>query len=228
LSVWLDFSESWKGAYPGAAIGILAIRSASNLTPGPALKVSLRSLEVKLRDRYAGQSRRDLENLSTLRPYVEHYRRFGKTYHILLQLESVARRGRPLAGGDSLVSAMFAAELDNLLLTAGHDLEALRPPLVADVTHLGERYLGIGERELEVKPGDMSIRDTNAIISTVLYGPDHRTRLTPDTRSVVFTTYAPAPIPDSEINRHLREIEALVRADSPSAMTEVIGVLRPG
>ncbi|HYM49973.1 MAG TPA: hypothetical protein VET65_05295, partial [Candidatus Limnocylindrales bacterium] len=226
MSLSLAFAESWQSAYPEAAIGILAMTSVTP-TPGPDLEASLRAVESKLRDRYAGQSRRSLETLPTLRPYVEHYRRFGKTYHVLLQLESVAWRGRPLPAANPLVSAMFAAELDNLLLTAGHDLGALRPPLVAAQTDEGEHYLGIGERELEVKPGDLSIRDSEGVISTVLYGPDHRTRLTPDTRAVLFTTYAPAGIPDSAIDRHLHEIETLVRTGSPSAVTEELSIRRP-
>jgi hypothetical protein len=161
-----------------------------------------------------------------MRPYVEHYRRFGKTYHLLLQLESVAFRARPLAARESLVAAMFAGEIDCLLLTAGHDLDALRPSLVADVTRPGDRYVGMGGREIEVKPGDMSIRDSEGILSTVLYGPDERTRLLSTSTSVLFTTYAPVGVSDSDLDGHLRGIEALVLAESPSARTMMIASMR--
>lgn len=145
--------------------------SVRNPAPGADLRARLQSVEARVHARYTGQSRRDLETLAGLRPYIEHYRRFGKTYHVLLQLESVAFRGRPLAASELLVSAMFAAEIDTLLLNAGHDLDAFHPPLIADVTQLGERYIGIGGKTIEVKPGDMSIRDREGILSTVLYGP---------------------------------------------------------
>ena len=121
---------------------------------------------------------------------------------------------------------MFAAEIESSLLTAGHDLDAVEPPLTADVTRAGERYIGIGERPIEVKPGDMSIRDAKGILSTVLYGPDQRTRLRPETRSVLFTVYAPGGIPDADVDRHLRRIESLVRAQSPSAGTANDGIRR--
>jgi uncharacterized protein YndB with AHSA1/START domain/DNA/RNA-binding domain of Phe-tRNA-synthetase-like protein len=225
-SDWPEFSESWRATYPGAAIGVLAMSSVRNAVPGTDLSAMLASVERKVRDRYAGRSRSDLEKLPALQPYVEHYRRFGKTYHVLLQLESVAFRGRPIAGSEPLVSAMFAAEIANLLLTAGHDLDAVRLPLVADVTRAGDRYVGIAGEELEVKPGDMCIRDGEGILSSVLYGPDHRTRLRPETVSVLFTTYAPRQISDSELERHLREMEALVLAASPLATTELIGIRR--
>ena len=226
LDDWPRFSEGWRAAYPGAAIGVLAVSSVDNAPPGPDLIAKLRSLESGVRARHAGSSRRDLESLPALRPYVEHYRRFGKTYHVLLQLESVAFRSRSLASGDALVSAMFAAEIESLLLTAGHDLEAIEPPLMADITRADEEYIGIGGRPIQVKPGDMSIRDGAGILSTVLYGPDQRTRLRRETGAVVFTTYAPEGIPDSELDRHLRRIESLVLAQSPSAITSQIGMRR--
>ena len=114
---------------------------------------------------------------------------------------------------------MFAAEIDAGLLTAGHDLEAISSPLVADVARPGERYLGIGGKAIEVKPGDMLIRDREGILSSVLYGPDQRTRLLPKTSSVLFTTYAPAEIPNDYLDGHQRRLEELVQIQSPSAST---------
>jgi DNA/RNA-binding domain of Phe-tRNA-synthetase-like protein len=214
-------------AYPNAAIGMLAKRPVRNSAPSAELQARLDAIAAEVRSQHAGRSRRDLETLPALRPYVQHYRRFGKTYHVLLQLESVAFRGRPIEATESLVSAMFAAEMQYLLLTAGHDLDAVQLPLTADVTRSGEQYVGIGGRSIEVKPGDMSIRDGAGIISSVIYGPDQRTRLVPHAGSVLFTTYAPAGIPDANIERHLRGIEALVLAESPMASSQLT-VLRPG
>jgi DNA/RNA-binding domain of Phe-tRNA-synthetase-like protein len=226
LTVSLEFSEAWSSTYPQAAIGLLAMGNVRNSAPSPILQARLQSVEAEVRGRHAGQSRRDLETLPALRAYIEHYRRFSKSYHVLLQLESVAFRGRPLAAGESLVGAMFAAEIDTYLLTAGHDLDRLGPPLIADVTEAGEQYVGLGGRMIEVKSGDMSIRDQNGIISSVLYGPDERTRLTPETHSVLFTTYAPGGISHSDVERHLREIDALVRVDSPEATTLLLRIAR--
>jgi DNA/RNA-binding domain of Phe-tRNA-synthetase-like protein len=117
---------------------------------------------------------------------------------------------------------MFAAEIDTHLLTAGHDLAKLEQPLIADVTRQDERYVGIGGKPIEVKAGDLSIRDSQGIVSTVLYGPDQRTRLVAETESVLFTTYAPTGVSDSTVEQHLRGIEKLVRCAFPMARTEVL------
>jgi DNA/RNA-binding domain of Phe-tRNA-synthetase-like protein len=157
---------------------------------------------------------------------VDHYRRFKKTYHGLLQLESVASSSRQLPLSASLVTAMFSAELESQLLTAGHDLGRIRMPLVADVTRPGEHYLVIGGRDTAVKADDMCIRDDLGILSTVVYGPDDRSRLSAITQAAIFTTYAPVGITDSALEQHLVELERLVRADQPSAITEAVGIKR--
>src|SRR5437588_219970 len=77
---------------------------------------------------YRGQTRADLVAIANVQPYARHYRAFGQTYHVLRQLESVALKGKPLTSPSTLVLAMFAAELESLLLTAGHDLDAVQLP----------------------------------------------------------------------------------------------------
>jgi len=69
--------------------------------------------------------------------------------------------------------------------------------------------------------------DSEGILSTVLYGPDQRTRLLPETGSVLSTTYAPIGISDRERERHLCGIEALVRAEAPLGTTELIDAGEP-
>jgi hypothetical protein len=51
----------------------------------------------------------------------------------------------------------------------------------------------------------------------VLYGPDHRTRITPDTRQAIFCVYAPAGIAPEAVERHLADIASNVRLIAPQA-----------
>jgi hypothetical protein len=92
----------------------------------------------------------------------------------------------------ALLEAMFMAELDDLLLTADHDLDALRLPLTLDVAQGTETYTLLRGDEQTLKAGDMFIRDAEGVIFSVLYGPDRRTPITPETKNVVFTVYAHA------------------------------------
>jgi DNA/RNA-binding domain of Phe-tRNA-synthetase-like protein len=194
------------------------MRGVSNAERHPALDQRLADLQADLRVRYASADRAALASLPVVRAYQAHYRPFGQTYHVLRQLESVALKGRDVASpGGALVSAMFAAELRSLLLTAGHDVGALVPPLLVDCSQLGDRFVGINGQERELKPGDMLMRDGLGIISAVLNGPDQRTRLSETTTSALFVTYAPAGISPAEVGRHLEQIAEFVRVSDPRA-----------
>jgi DNA/RNA-binding domain of Phe-tRNA-synthetase-like protein len=222
----LVVSEAWKSTYPGAAVGALAIRNVLNPAHHPALEKRKAELEYQLRTCFAGYERAALKALPTLQAYTAYYKRFKKTYHVLLQLESVALRGKSIPQVATLVEAMFMAELKNLLLTAGHDLEALQMPVRLDVADGSERYVRLDGQEQVLKPGDMMIADAQGIMSSVIYGPDRRTRITPETRHVLFTVYAPPGIGEQAVRRHLQDIREyvlLVAPDGKVVLLEVYG-----
>jgi len=86
---------------------------------------------------------------------------------------------------------MFTAELDSLVLTSGHDLRALRIPLVVDVAVAGDAYTTLSGKDRMLRAGDMIVRDAEGIIASVAYGPDDRTRLRPDTDAAPFRRLVP-------------------------------------
>jgi DNA/RNA-binding domain of Phe-tRNA-synthetase-like protein len=213
----IQIAGGWRTAYPEAHVGILAMDGVENPPQHAALTEHVHQVEAELRRRWAGATRADLSQLPEFAAYRGYYRRFGKTYHVQLQFESVVLKGKPLRGNGSLVLAMFAAELRNRLLTAGHDLTMLAGGVSIDVAQGGERYVGLGGRELVLQPGDMHIRDEAGIISSVLYGPDERTQITPHTRRVLFCVYAPAGIRPEAVASHLADIAGTVRLVAPRA-----------
>ena len=87
-------SEVWKAAYPGAAIGILAMRGVSNPDRHAELDERKKELEHQLRSKYSGYDRSSLRSLPTIQAYNNYYKPFKKTYHVQLQLESVVFYGQ--------------------------------------------------------------------------------------------------------------------------------------
>lgn len=221
-------SEAWKQAYPAAHAGVLAVRGVANPPHVPALEQRKAALEAELRARYAGQDRAALLHHPILQAYEEYYRRFKKTYHVQLQLESIVLKGKPIPSVAALVEAMFMAEVNGLLLTAGHDLDLLRLPLTLDVATGNETYTLLRGEEQVLKPGDMFIRDTEGIISDIIYGPDQRTQITSSTRSAVFTVYAPVGIPPQAVQDQLEQIRDNVMLIAPQAQVETLAVIGAG
>jgi DNA/RNA-binding domain of Phe-tRNA-synthetase-like protein len=216
----LQVSPAWKAAYPGAVVGMLVMRGVANPEHHAQLEERKAGLEAALRARFAGADRAALNALPALQAYAAYFGRFKKTYPVQLQLESVALKGKSLPGVAALVEAMFMAELKNLLLTAGHDLGAVRSRLRLDVSRGDERYIRINGQEQGLKPNDMIMADAEGVIASVIYGPDSRTRIVPATRQALFVTYAPPGIGPAEVQQHLDDVASNVRLFAPEAEAE--------
>jgi DNA/RNA-binding domain of Phe-tRNA-synthetase-like protein len=178
------------------------------------------ALEEDLRSRYAHLDRDALRALPAFQAYRAYYKGFKKTYHLLLQLESIVFKGKSIPSADALVEAMFMAELEDHLLTAGHDLAMVEPPIGIYVATGEETYTRINGREQQLKAEDMFVADAQGVLSSIIYGPDQRTRIRPETEHVLFTCYAPAGIPADKVWDHLHNLEAKVKLISPDAEVE--------
>jgi len=210
-------SEAWQDTYPDASVGILAMRHVANPPRHPALEERKEALEQQLRQRFAGADRSAIRALPTIAAYTNYYRRFRKTYHIQLQLESVALKGKAIPSVAALVESMFMAELKNMLLTAGHDLETVRMPVRIEVAQGTEQMACMNGQEQQLKAGDMMIADADKVLSSVIYGPDRRAQITPETSQVLFTVYAPGGIERETVRAHLEDIRDYVWLVAPEA-----------
>ena len=217
-------AEAWRSAFPGACAGILVVRGADNPAHHPALEEKKRLLEEELRARFAGQHREAILALPVIQAYDAYYKRFKKTYHVQLQLESIVFKGKSIPSVAALVEVSFMAELKNLLLTAGHDLDILQFPVTVDVSTGDERYTMLRGEEQQLKPGDMFMYDREGILTSVLYGLDRRTRITAATRSAFFAVYAPRGIGEQAVREHLQDIQENILLVSPEAQIERLAV----
>lgn len=213
----LTLTDTWTNAYPNAAIGILAMRNVTNPAACVALEARKVALEAELRERFAGKSRADIKAMSEFQAYAAYYKKFKKTYHVQLQLESVALKGKPIPSVAALVETMFMGELKNFLLTAIHDLDVVKPPISINVADGSESYITMSGETQALKPGDMFIADSEGVLSSIIYGPDARTQVTADTRNVLFTIYAPKGIPVDAVQRHLEDMQDFVWLIAPDA-----------
>jgi DNA/RNA-binding domain of Phe-tRNA-synthetase-like protein len=113
---------------------------------------------------------------------------------------------------------MFIAELRNLLLTAGHDLDALELPIRLTVGS-GESYVAPNGQQTTVKVGDMVIADADGrVLSAIITGPSDVARIGPETTAALFYTYAPPGVDSGPVDAHLDEIERHVRLISSTAL----------
>lgn len=217
-------TDAWLSAFPEAHAGVLAMHGVSNPPHHAGLEGLKQRLQSDLRARFAGGDRRAIEALEPIRAYNAFYKRFKKTYHVQLQLESIVFKNKEIPSVAALVEAMFLAEVKNTLLTAGHDLDLLRFPVEIDVSTGNERYTLLRGQEQVLKVGDMFMSDQDTVISSVLYGPDQRTQITAGTQNVLFAVYAPVGIAELEVYQHLHDIRDNVLLIAPTAQVGLLKV----
>jgi DNA/RNA-binding domain of Phe-tRNA-synthetase-like protein len=217
-------SEACKATYPGAAAGILVMKNVANPARHSEFDGHKEAFQKQLRSRFAGYDRAGLKALPTIQAYNTYYKRYKKSYHVQLQLESVALKGRSIPRIAALVEAMFMAELNSLLLTAGHDLETVQQPIRLKVAEGTESYTLLNGKEQLLKTGDMFMADAEGVISSVIYGPDRRTRITPETRQVCFGVYAVPGVANKTVQDHLEDIRDNIMIFAKEAEVDLLQV----
>ena len=218
-------TPEWREMFPGAIAATIAIRNVTNPVSNPALDDAKRALESELRLKWEGRTRADIKADPILAIYGEYYKRFGQNYHVQMQIESIALKGKSIPSRAALVEAMFMAELATGVLTAVHDLEQVVGSVTIDRTTGDEHYTRYDGVDETCKSGDMAMRDEIGILTSVIQGPTTHARATSETTSALFCLYAPAGIGEAIVRRHLDVIADYVRLIEPGAIVEEATIL---
>jgi len=92
----LIISDEIRKVYPKALLGILAIRNVCNPNQHEELDRCKLELENNLREKYTGLDKAYLKNMEPINTFSDYYKGFKKTYHLLLQLESIVFKNKPI------------------------------------------------------------------------------------------------------------------------------------
>ena len=216
----IECTDKWHKTFEGGHVGVLLMGRVDNSKRHTPLDKKKRDLETRLRATYAEFSRKDFLDIEVLGAYRDYYKQFGNTYHVQGQLESVVHKGKNLPSVNPLVDANFIAELDSFVLTAGHDADLLRPPIIIDVTEDGELFTQMNGKDKRLKANDIMMRDNEGIVCTILYGQDDRTAISPRTKRALYVAYAPDGVPKGSVQTQLELIKENVLLFAPEALTE--------
>ena len=224
--IQIDFSQEFSKAYPGAAVGVLVLEDVMIQYEGSDFESTKHKIILGLQRQFPDQN--SLKEHPVIQAYSRYYRKFDKSYHVLGQLRSVIFDNRPLPSVSPLVEAIFAAELKNMLLTAFHDLEKITLPLKIGISAGDEIYMTLAGEEKRMKPADMMVSDQTGVISSVIYGPDKRTSVSPSSSQIMIVVYAPVGIDHESIINHFIDIENLIRKFSPECKMTMRSILPLG
>lgn len=190
-----------KILYPSAHLGALTIHNQQNQKKHQDLEQAKRGLEEKIRETYPAP-----RDDPVIQCYSEYYGNWGKTYHIEFQMKSI-NKGRTFPNVSTHVDAMFMAELENRILTSGHDRDTVQGTPYYDLADEGEEYTKLnGDNQVLLK-NDIVLRDGDGVLASILFGPARRTSITMDTVNPLYFGWCPIGITHETIDNHLSNIE---------------------
>ena len=220
----IEITDEWRQCFPGGHVGILAVSGVDNRRRKTPLDNRKRAIETELRASFAGYSRAQLREIDILKAYRNYYKKFNKTYHVQLQLESIVLKERHLPSVTPLVDANFAAELETLVLTSGHDIDLLEGAVRIGVTSGGERFLQMSGQERTLKANDMMMADEGGVACTIIYGQDNRSPISPKTTRAVYVAYGPAGVPPKAIGQQLAGIRDYIFMFAPDTAIDRLSI----
>ena len=196
MSQFPIFSKSakYKSGYPEVAFGLTLISGCQNLFNPPGFDQFKRKLLRKMRRR---------ETLAQITDRIGIYARFFESFGFDCPLPKHLKRtvnsGFPRY--NLMVDTHFMAEMCAGILVAVCDYDYFDGKLILDLAEEGEICVGMGQRDLKTREGEIVFRDEEGIVCVLCQGADEKTRVRDNTRNVLFYAYA---VPEIEA-RYIKE-----------------------
>jgi DNA/RNA-binding domain of Phe-tRNA-synthetase-like protein len=200
LEMQTILTQDLREKYPESIFGALIIRNVPNMKIHEALETRKRALERRIRELFV-----DMNTDSMIKYYNTYFKIWGKIYPIEYQINTIKSGGK-FPQVSVLVDSMFLAELNNRILTSGHNLDEIQGDLVFDVSKGGERYLKLNGKEQELKKDDILLKDEEGILASIIYGPARRTSISSKTKNALYYAWCPYTLDEETILAHLKEI----------------------
>lgn len=152
-------------------------------------------------------------------PYVLFFKKFKKTYPVMLQFESVVLKSQPFPKDNPIREVPFLLEMTTLALSGTHDIAQVQGEITLCSSTDRTTFMGLAEREIYTYPGDVCGRDEGGVIFSSIAGGDLRTRATPDSRHVFYPVFGTPDMPQNDIQKALETLEGYVKTLAPGAET---------
>lgn len=167
-----------------------------------------------LKERFADYDRKTVfsENV-----YFRFFKKFKKTYPVLMQLESILLKGRPFPSANPITAIPFLVELETQQLSGTHDVDRVQGCVQLFAGTEKTPFPGMRGEEVHTYPGDFCAKDDGGIIFSMIAGADERTCVKETSTHVFYPVFGVAGQPEEEIGTALDRLEEYVKILTPNA-----------
>ena len=149
-------------------------------------------------------------------PYVKFFKKFKKTYPVMLQFESVVLKDRPFPAFNPIAELAFLTEITTFVLSGAHDTDQFDGDVQLYIASSREDFEGLREI-LHTYPNDFCAKDNSGIIFSLIAGTDKRTSATPDSRNVIFPLFGTPDLDTAVLEAAMEKLTEYVRTLAPAA-----------
>lgn len=176
----------------------------------------------QLRDRELDAIRKEGENYDRETwfrqdPYFRYFRKFKKTYPVMMQVESFLLKGRPFPEGKYINAVAFLTELKTRILMGTHDAERVEGDIVIYTETEKVPFPSIHGSEGHSYPGDTTGRDDAGVIISMIAGADSRTCLQEDSKHVLYLVFGTPATSAEVLDECLDQVELYAKTLAPSS-----------
>lgn len=181
-------------------------------------KAAFRSLVEReiaiLKEKYTDYDRKAVwgEN-----PYYRFFKRFKKTYPVMLQFESAVLKDRPFPDLNPISEIAFLLEITTFTLSGAHDADSIDGDVQLYIADSKEDFEGMRET-LHTYPNDFCARDSSGIIFSEIAGTDRRTCAKPDSRNVLYPIFATPDTAADDIEKAMTKLAEYIQVLAPEAV----------
>lgn len=162
----------------------------------------------------------DRETVFRQDPYFRYFRKFKKSYPVMMQVESFLLKGRPFPEGSYINAVAFLTELKTHILLGTHDVDRIEGDIVFYNETAKTPFCGMLNPDSHSYPKDITGRDDQGIIISMIAGADARTCIHDDTSHVIYLIFG---LPDMPVSMQdaAEQIRTAALKLAPSAQIEI-------
>lgn len=153
-------------------------------------------------------------------PYVRFFKKFKKTYPVMLQFESIIIKRQPFPFGDPVTEIPYMLELTTCVLSGTHDMDHVDGAVELYSGVDKTPFVGMHGRDYHTYPGDFVGRDGSGIIFSEIAGADDRTCARPGSSHVFYPIFGTPEMDKEIISGAVDRLVGYIKLLAPGAQIE--------
>ena len=153
--------------------------------------------------------------------FFRYFRKFKKTYPVMMQVESFLLKGRPFPEGRFVNAVAFLTELKTRGLIGTHDGDRVQGTIVYYQESAETPFPSIHGGEAHSYVGDVTGRDDGGVIISMIAGADDRTCLNEQSRHALYFAFGTPGMAPEVLQGYLEQLSAYAKTLAPTATMEL-------